>query len=447
MTKVKRITVQNLKALSAYTADFNGCTALITGRNNSGKTSFLRSEFDRFRGSKPELILKQGETEGFSELELTTGEKLRWEFSNKNEKGFKEKMTFTSHDNISTSMTVALRDKYCPATFDVDKFLADQPKQQRITLQKLAGLDFTAVDLAYKTAYDDRESKNRDAKNLAAKLKGVPVPAKVDPVELAELNEAKQKEADRLAELYKTNHQTNKDLRQKWNDDCDKLRTEVSDWNALQLAKGDKYQLCQRLAGQLNAEGYTDESLNKFLDALKQDIEEVKVFEPLPEPTYIDELPDQTAMNNILQQITDAVQTNTDAKAYTDYLKLKQQSTDANTAAADADKKVQDAEKARMDLIKSAKLPEGFGFSEDGITYNDLPFTREQLSSSGIYIAALKLAAMTLGEVKTLHFDASFLDKNSLADIEKWADAEGLQLLIERPDFEGGEITYELLCN
>ena len=97
-----------------------------------------------------------------------------------------------------------------------------------------------------------------------------------------------------------------------------------------------------------------------------------------------------------------------------------------------------------MAMIKSAPLPEGFGFTDDGITYNKLPFTREQLSSSGIYIAALKLASMNLGEVKTLHFDASFLDKNSLADIEKWANDNGLQLLIERPDFEGGEIEYEL---
>jgi hypothetical protein len=92
-------------------------------------------------------------------------------------------------------------------------------------------------------------------------------------------------------------------------------------------------------------------------------------------------------------------------------------------------------------------MPEGFGFDDDGITYNGLPFTREQLSSSGLYIAAIKLAAMTLGEIKALHFDASFLDKNSLADIEAWANGEDLQLLIERPDFEGGEIEYQLLSN
>lgn len=90
-------------------------------------------------------------------------------------------------------------------------------------------------------------------------------------------------------------------------------------------------------------------------------------------------------------------------------------------------------------------MPDGFGFSEDGITYNGFSFTREQLSASGVYIGALKLAATGLGEVKTLYFDASFLDKNSLAEIEKWANDNDLQLLIERPDFEGGEIEYQLV--
>ena len=40
---------------------------------------------------------------------------------------------------------------------------------------------------------------------------------------------------------------------------------------------------------------------------------------------------------------------------------------------------------------------------------------------------------------------ASFLDRLSLEDIEKWAVSEDLQLLIERPSWEGGEIEYQLI--
>ncbi len=116
---------------------------------------------------------------------------------------------------------------------------------------------------------------------------------------------------------------------------------------------------------------------------------------------------------------------------------------EANAKEADAEVKRIEAEK--LEVIKNASMPDGFGFSDEGITYNGFEFTKEQLSSSGIYIAALKLAALGLGEVKTLHFDASYLDKYSLAEIEQWAADNDLQLLIERPDFEAGEIEYQLL--
>src|SRR6185312_1583598 len=109
------------------------------------------------------------------------------------------------------------------------------------------------------------------------------------------------------------------------------------------------------------------------------------------------------------------------------------------------DKEVKKIEQEKLDVIKNASMPDGFGFSDEGITYKGFAFTKDQLSSSGIYIAALKLAAIGLGEVKTLHFDASFLDKQSLIEIEEWANENDLQLLIERPDFEGGEIEYQIL--
>jgi hypothetical protein len=44
-----------------------------------------------------------------------------------------------------------------------------------------------------------------------------------------------------------------------------------------------------------------------------------------------------------------------------------------------------------------------------------------------------------------MHFDASFLDNNSLREVQEWAESKDLQLLIERPDMEGGDITYEII--
>jgi predicted ATP-dependent endonuclease of OLD family len=65
MTKIKTITVHNLKAIKDLTVDFNGCTAIITGGNNKGKTSFLRGVIDRLKGLAPDMI-----------VQISTAEKL-----------------------------------------------------------------------------------------------------------------------------------------------------------------------------------------------------------------------------------------------------------------------------------------------------------------------------------------------------------------------------------
>ncbi|AQY21373.1 hypothetical protein [Riemerella anatipestifer] len=100
--KVKTITVSNLKAVSEMTADFNGCTAIITGGNNKGKTSFLKSLPERIRGNKPDEIVKRGEEEGFAEWQMTDGSKFIWKFDTKTKKG--ESLSFITKDNIKTSV-------------------------------------------------------------------------------------------------------------------------------------------------------------------------------------------------------------------------------------------------------------------------------------------------------------------------------------------------------
>jgi hypothetical protein len=96
-------------------------------------------------------------------------------------------------------------------------------------------------------------------------------------------------------------------------------------------------------------------------------------------------------------------------------------------------------------MINNANIPEEFEFTDEGVKYQGLPLQSNQISSSGKYIAALKLGSMVMGDVKAMYFDASFLDKNSLAKVQEWADKNDYQLLIERPDFEGGEIRYEIV--
>lgn len=407
MSKVKKITVSNLKAVSKLTVDFNGCTAIITGGNNKGKSSFLKSLPDRLRGTKPEMILKQGEKEGFAELELTTGEKFMWTFDGK-----KEKLTFISERNIPQSVTKDLSRAYFPPVFDVDEFLNSQPAKQKATLQKLTGIDFSEIDRIYKEAYDARTYANKRRDEEKAKLTFVDpkLPKKEEPTEELET------ELNGI-DLHNTNFNF--------------------------VAKG----ITERQKTLTDNTAEIEELKNKIL-AIEEKNAKLSVEIEAGNVWMNDEENKPKTNQEELKAKIEEIKESNKAIAENNKALIQQEVYDTAVKNAElADVEVKKIEQEKQDVIKNASMPEDFGFSDDGITYNGYAFNKEQLSSSGIYIAALKLAAITLGEVKTLHFDASFLDKNSLAEIEKWANENNLQLLIERPDFEGGEIEYHILQN
>lgn len=445
-TRVEKITVSNLKAISEQTADFKGCTAIITGGNNKGKTSFLRSLPDRIHGVKPDLILKQGEAEGYAEWLLTTGEKFVWNFNDgKGKTKATEKLTFITDKGVKGSLTREIALKYFPPVFDVDNFLAAQPKRQKEILQKLVGLDFTDVDKRYEDAYLEREGKNRRAKEQEIIFTDMAMPEEVKQVSLDELMLEKAAIRNKLNVTYLDNKKKNEDARKEWERECEIERRVIEEWNSIQRARKDRSKQANEYMVGLVGLGYTGSEVLEFVQGIVDSVEDEREYAPLAEPTYIKEMPDDSELKIVDEKILTATKINQQAQAYSDWKKQQGKMVDSAAEALEADGAVKKIEEEKMEMIRSAKMPIGFGFDTDGILFNNLPFTREQQSSSGLYIAALKLAAMTLGEVRTLHFDASFLDKISLGEIEKWANDEDLQLLIERPDYNAGEIHYELI--
>lgn len=408
MSKVKKITVSNLKAISDLEMDFDGCTAIITGGNNKGKSSFLKSLPDRLRQVKPDVILKEGTKEGFAEWTLTTGERFIWEFNDKAKSS--EKLTFISRDDIKSSITREIANKFFPKTFDIDKFLTSGPKLQKETLQRVVGLDFSDVEARYKKAYEDRTFENRNYAQVRAKeiKKHIGLPKKQ-----GDILPLQEKLSSIVAHNEKHEYVTRGIV--------DK------DTQAIELAKDIK-----RLKEEIEAK---EESLNKLAEESKKGNEWLKKNRPISAEDKA----------KIEKELATMIEDNKKIAHNEEADKIEKEIKLARKKAEDADKLVQSIEKEKVELIKNANLPEGFGFSEDGVTYKGHALTKEQLSSSAIYIASLKLAEMALGQVRTLHFDASTLDRKSLGEIEKWAKENDLQLFIERPDFDGGEIEYHIV--
>src|SRR5688572_1222592 len=421
MSKIQTIKISNFKSITDLEANFNGCTAIVTGGNNKGKTSFLKGIVDRIRFVRPEVMVKKGEKEGRGELTLDSGDKFVWEFDTAG----RDKLTYITSEGRQ-SVTKDLGAQFFPPVFDIDKFLQSPPKSQVKQLQQIIGLDFTEIDTRYQKAYDIRTERNREAEIYHVKLEKMLKVDRVDPVDLTELMDKKEAEKNRLNALYLENKARNEKTREnfrKENEAADKVR--------------EVYNKCASALLVLTKEGYAGDAI-KFVNDIKASVPEVK------EPTYIEEMPDRTELDKIDQALLTSSETNAQAQKYKEYIDYKNETESAKGAAKEADEIVKGIESERQRMIESAKMPEGILITPDGITVDGLPLDRNQISTSKLYTSALKIASINLGEVRTLYFDASFLDKNTLSDIQTWANENDLQLLIERPDWEGNDIKYEL---
>lgn len=418
--KVKKIKVSNLKAVGSAELDLNGCSVLVIGKNNSGKTTILTALPDRLRGEKPDAIkvIKHDENEAYTEWELSNGTKLIWSLDTKTKAG--ERLVIVTYDKDGKeekgSITKELMKEYFPEIFDVDSFLLSSPAKQRKTLQQLAGIDFTKIDDQYKVAYDDRTFANRKVTDQQALLK--PITNTLPATE---------------------------DL-----DNVTNLQNEINGIDT----HNEKYQQAEAGLVKVKKDLTTEEGeLKKLLALVKSSESKIKELSTRAKSgeawlaADANKPKDEAHLQKITEKLNGILTENLKIRNNNQAIKNKEELERLTGEAKKADNKVKEILADKDKLIRSAKMPEGFGFSEEGITYNGFDFDKISQSSSARYIAGLKLALMSIGKVKTLYFDCSYLDKNSLLEVEKWANESDLQLLIERPDFEGGEIQYELIAD
>jgi len=432
--KIKKIEVNNLKAISSQSADFNGCSAIISAGNDKGKSTLLKGLIDRFRGEKPEIIVREGQEKGNSLMELTDGSKIEWRFTEKS-----ESFSYTTPEGIkmTTGVLKAISLKYFGVKFDIDKFLNSSPSQQNKSLGLLVGVDFTEIDSRYKLAYDLRTEAKRDLDTII--FNAVDEPEKMIEPDVSLFKE-------QLAAIQ----QNNDKLKTNWKVNEDKRMDSVNQFNNEQIELENQRNLSKNKLEILTS--FNDTIFKDFIDfeGASKAFNEIpenrprKNYTELPEPEYESTNEIQAKIDNANIEIGRFESYGDNLKSYELWIKKGKE---ARTYHETCNANVKKIEQEKKDLISKAKIPKEFQFTNEGVLYKNLPLSSNQLSSSAKYIAALKLGAMALGKLKTMHFDASFLDKNSLEEIQKWAEKNDLQLLIERPDFDAGEIKYEIIDN
>lgn len=353
----------------------------------------------------------------------------------------------------------------------------------------MVGLDFSEIDQRYKSVYDERTEANRELKRLQA-IK-LPKPIEVDKPNLdglkAELKEANDKNEAALSEWEKSESEVIEALRisnarskanwfEKESNEIEALKADnEAEYNSIEKFNSEQRELSNVLDYLGEAKHKLEEALRSFNHyssnalgdgALTKATEFIKNH-PKPQPEKRFEA--RTRVATTFEQISHESSSkppiidtllihekieaeNKKQRAYDDYerelLSYNNWINEGKAAAklsTEKDNTLKAIEAEKREMIEKANMPDGFSFDNGSVMYNGLPYSNNQISSSAKYIAALKLGAMALGEVRSLHFDASFLDRNSLSEVQAWAESEDLQLLIERPNFDGGEISYEIV--
>lgn len=395
--RVKKIFIENYKAIASQEIDLDGKSFFLIGGNGVGKTSAGSALIDLLEKNFPSNPVKNGERSGYIEFLLDDGSKLFAKLEN----GEKARIYYETVDGFEVATTAEVLKKFSGDAhkFNIDDFLRMQPKPRRELLQKLVGLDLEDIN--------EREKMAEEARRVA-KIKLKEQQGRIEPYDeaLVEINEFE--DADQYltaANNMRLENQRYDDAKKVYDD----LLKEIVDLeNRLEGLKKRE----QRGREYLNRDKYSEDDINfklaQYEDAKKK-INEVEKAKRL----------------------------------HKEFLRAQE----LEESVKDLDEKILKIRKEKNDLIHSNPLPaDGLQFDESGdILLNGLPFESNQISTSAKVIAGLQLAESMLGKIKYIHFDASVLDKDRAREVLTWADSKGLQLCLERAEWDGGPLTVEIV--
>lgn len=182
--KIIRLSINNLKKISAIDITPKDSVVKITGKNGQGKSTILDSIEYAITGKIPDDVISHGQEKSkitidmgdlLIEKSITQKDKyLRIKDKNGNE--IKSPQSFM--DSLTGRLNIA---------FDPLAFMSLEKVKQKEVFLKILGIDFDAIDKDYQDKYNQRTVENRILKNLEVKLNGFGKVEKVEPVNISDV--------------------------------------------------------------------------------------------------------------------------------------------------------------------------------------------------------------------------------------------------------------------
>jgi energy-coupling factor transporter ATP-binding protein EcfA2 len=416
--RIVAMQVENIKRVRFARITPKGSMVVITGPNESGKSSLLDAIEWAITGTstipsqpitkgKPtaRIVLDIGDFKVVREFTRVNGGKDPWIT--------KLRIFGTKGEQFPTPQK--LLDSFMGAiSFDPLEFTRMEPKKQVDTLRGLVtfDVDIDALDAEKAEAYNGRRDARRDLDSAEARLKATPAPAEGlpdEPIDGDALTRKLQEAANHNSVVA-----AQKQAQAKMREDADAELQKVYDLQA------EVEQLKARIdQANKEAEAANHESSRLQLEAGNMKIEA------------------ETDTAEVAAELTQAQTTNAALQRRETYRSVAVQVTEAQARwdAFDATVKAKEAE--RTSAIERAKMPiEKLGIGDGEVLYDELPFSQASNAMQIRVSVALAIASNPTLRIMRIK-DGSLLDQKSVGLIETMAEESNTQIWMERVEGAG----------
>lgn len=415
-TKVKKIILDNLKAIEHIEVIADATINFIAGNNGSWKTTLIESIFQAISLKKYDQdknarkFIKKGEKEGKIYIELTRGADTVIVERTFDEDGTQLKIT----SNGMKAGANFVQDWIGNFTIDPLSFSKMRPQEQIDVLKNIFGIDTDDLDKGIKEAYETRTFVSREERELRAIVeKYSKDDHPVNKKSLAEVMDRKNAIIQQNAEIEKVRAEIKitEEQRDKLSDENDRIMGEIE---RLKINMQANTQYISEYTERINELDKMD--LWHIVDTKEID-EEIASIEEHNEKSF--------ARERRQENIT----------------KRKK----AEDRAVEMEKKIECLRKEKLEMFITAGIPiEWLSFDNEWfMLINGIPF--EQLSSAEQIRISTLLATHDQPELKVIYIkDGALLDDDTLqivCDICRDRDYQlFIELVWERTDVENAVI-------
>lgn len=407
--KIDTIQINGFKKLVQFSIDPEGKSVEIKGRNGQGKSSIIDAIWVALTGKEvPGVPVNKDSIKAEIVVGLDSGHTVTLKFT---ARGGKTLVVEGPDGAAVKAPATFLQNLIGKISFDPFEFVEMEPGKQRAFLVQLLGLDLSAIDARKEVALKEKREAEGDAKAI-------------------------EKQIEELANIRETQ------------------RVDVADLMVKQELRNEKVRQIESARGTMRAVESQIEASSQKVDSILAEIEnarkvlaawEAKLPEAITERTQAEERANRgrEVIGRLEAELADmpdnspaivaAGDTNAKADAWERKESLRAEYKLAVSDIDAAKQKLEDIENDRKEALLSASFPvEGLAFTDEGVTFNGLPFDKGNQCMSdilrvGVAIAVAQDPALKIVRIK----DGSLLDSKSRADLLAMLSTCGFQAFIE----------------